>query len=291
MRIALLHNATAGNEDHSDAKLSELIRAAGHEVTHVVGRLRDLTAALQRAPCDMVVIAGGDGTVGRAACELAGWQIPLTILPLGTANNTARSLGLSHRNKKLIKGWQGGSLVPFDLCFLNDGAVRHRFAEAVGWGVFPLAIAAAKGQSFEGTRRQQLKRDRALFQACIGQAPIRHYEIEVDGQDYSGEYVLVEVVNVPLIGPRLEISPRSESSDGLVELVLAGASERAALEQLVASGQAVPGSLRSARGAQIRVQASEGLLHRDGTLVRHAPGSRGFAISVEPLAVQYLKQA
>ncbi|HEY6078850.1 MAG TPA: diacylglycerol kinase family protein [Polyangiaceae bacterium] len=289
MRIALLHNTSAGSEDHSDAELSKLIRRAGHEVTHVVSRVRDLTAALQRAACDLVVVAGGDGTVGRAACELAGWHIPLTILPLGTANNTALSLGLAERPKRLVKRWQNGSLVAFDLGFLDDGAVRSRFAEAIGWGLFPLVIAAAKAETFDGSPRKQLERDRALFQTWVGQAPTRHYDIEVDGRDYSGEYALVEVVNVPLIGPRLEISPQSQSDDGLLELVVAGDAERPALTQLAASGELAPGSLRSTHGAKIRVQASEGLLHRDGTLVRHAPRSRSFEISVEPIAVQYLR--
>ena len=79
MRVALLHNASAGSEDHSDAELSAVIRRAGHEVMHVTRRIGELTAALHSSPCDLVVIAGGDGTVGKAACELAGWQSAWTV--------------------------------------------------------------------------------------------------------------------------------------------------------------------------------------------------------------------
>src|SRR6185503_5524656 len=105
MRVALLHNASAGSEDHAEDELSAVIRRAGHEVTHVVRRVRELTAALQASSCDLVVVAGGDGTVGRAACELSGWRVPLSILALGTANNTARSLMLPSRASKIAKGW------------------------------------------------------------------------------------------------------------------------------------------------------------------------------------------
>lgn len=43
---------------------------------------------------DVIVAAGGDGTVSTAARAVAGRDIPVAILPLGTANNIARSLGI-----------------------------------------------------------------------------------------------------------------------------------------------------------------------------------------------------
>ena len=55
-------------------------------------------------PVDRVVIAGGDGTVSRLAPWLAGRKIPFCILPLGTANNCARSLGQMHTVESIIAG-------------------------------------------------------------------------------------------------------------------------------------------------------------------------------------------
>jgi diacylglycerol kinase (ATP) len=49
--------------------------------------------ALLEARPDVVAAAGGDGTVAAAARTLAGQGISLAILPMGTANNIARSLG------------------------------------------------------------------------------------------------------------------------------------------------------------------------------------------------------
>ncbi|KMO29174.1 lipid kinase, partial [Methylobacterium tarhaniae] len=46
------------------------------------------------ATCDMVILGGGDGTLNAAAQALAEAHLPLGILPLGTANDLARSLGL-----------------------------------------------------------------------------------------------------------------------------------------------------------------------------------------------------
>jgi diacylglycerol kinase (ATP) len=289
MRIALLHNASAGSEDHTEEELSRDIRHAGHEVAHIATNVRELTAALQEEPCDLVVIAGGDGTVSRAACQLAGWQIPLSILALGTANNTAASLALPGRAKKLAKSWKKAQRVPFDLATIDDGSVRERFAEAAGWGVFPLSIAEAKRGERPGTVAQTLKRNRKLFGAFAHSAVPRHYVVEVDGRDYSGEYLLVEVVNVPLLGPRLPLSPQSDPGDGLLEIILAGPAERAALERLAATGEHQDGALPSQRGQQIIVKSSDALLHLDGRLARHPPGERRFEINVEHRAVEYLR--
>jgi diacylglycerol kinase (ATP) len=41
-----------------------------------------------------VIAAGGDGTIGTVATQIAGTELPLGILPLGTSNDTARALGI-----------------------------------------------------------------------------------------------------------------------------------------------------------------------------------------------------
>jgi diacylglycerol kinase family enzyme len=115
----------------------------------------------------------------------------------------------------------------------------------------------------------------------------RFYEIDVDGRDCSGDYVLVEAVNVPFIGPQLKLSPRSDPGDGALELILAGAGDRAALVELARTGELGPSVLRCERGSKIRVVAIDGVMHRDGSLIRHAAGSRTFDITVEPAAIAY----
>jgi len=237
MRVTLLHNSSAGSEDHTDEDLVETIRRAGHEVNGVVSNLDELTATLRSCESDLVAVAGGDGTVGRAACELAGGRVPLAILPLGTANNTALTLGIRGKLIELVSAWSRSQAVGFDLGTVTSADVRMRFSEAVGWGVFPAVMHRAKRMSDPGERRQTLERDRRLFQALLETAEPRPYEVEVDGEDFSGNYLMVEVLNIPFIGPRLELSPGSMPSDGHLELVLAGKSEKAGLLELVRRGR------------------------------------------------------
>lgn len=291
MRVALVHNTSAGKEDHSDADLTKALRAAGHEVTLVVSRVKELTAALQQSPCDLVVVAGGDGTVGRVACGLAGWQVPLSILPLGTANNTARALGMPQRPKKLAKSWHDATPVPFDLGLLSDGAWCARFSEAVGFGVFAQTIAHAKRQPTSTSDvAQTLKRDRKLFKSVAKTLAPRHYDIHADGQDLSGQYLLVEVMNVRYLGPRLDLSPKSNPGDGAFELLLVGAEQRDALVSAAKSGGlSDEHGLQAMHVAHARITAEDGLLHRDGQLLWQPPGRRTFTVGVEPNAVSYLR--
>jgi diacylglycerol kinase (ATP) len=289
MRVALLHNSSSGSENHEDAELGKLIRRAGHELVHVVHRVGELTAALHAAPCDLVVVAGGDGTVGRAACELAGWPVSLSILALGTANNTARSLNLPRRHERVARSWHGAQSKPFDIGLVGDGALRRRFAEAAGWGVFPSVIADAKRRAPPKSVGRTLKRDRKLFRAMAHAATPSDFRIELDGRDLSGAYLLVEIMNVPLLGPRLLLSPKSDPADGSFELVLATEEHRPALELLATTGSLThPVALRIERGARIHIETSNPVMHCDGRLWRHDMGTRSYEIDVEPGAVHYL---
>ena len=289
MRVALLHNRSAGSEDHDDVELKELIERIGYRVVHIVDGVSELTAALQERPCDLVVVAGGDGTVGRTACELSGWQLPIAIVPLGTANNTARFLDVPFRPKKAVKGWKTAQHVPFDLGLLDDGAQRVRFAECVGWGIFAQTIVRAKRRSSESSVARTLKRDRKLFRSLVNDSQPRSYRVQVDGRDCSGDYVLVEVLNIGLLGPQLLLSPTSDSSDGQLEVILIGDGERAALDVMATEGSSPPGGYRVEKGTAIVIEAEDAVLHRDGQIVRHPRGTRRFELSVEPGAVHYLR--
>jgi YegS/Rv2252/BmrU family lipid kinase len=77
--------------------LLEALRARAIEVVHPDCRRREDVSALIRQHCsraDCAIIAGGDGTINAAADGLAETGLPLGILPTGTANDLARTLGI-----------------------------------------------------------------------------------------------------------------------------------------------------------------------------------------------------
>lgn len=289
MRVTLLHNKSAGSENHAADELETAVQNAGHEIVETVSSQEQLISSIRAHPCELIAIAGGDGTVSRTACALAGCRVPLTILPLGTANNTALSLGIQGEVEELVQRWASGRLAPFDLATLSAGDTLTPFSEAVGWGIFPSVIANANRLSEPDEPVHTLERDREVFKAVIEEAEARSYAIRVDGVSVTGKFLLVEIVNIPLIGPQLAVSPGSESNDGVLELVVAGESERAALIELAITGRiASDVRLRTLRGKHFTVETEDAAFHRDGSLVEDMAGRSEFSISVEPASVSYL---
>ena len=103
MKIALILNRDAGTLRTLDVtavseELAGIFRAEGHNATPVVTAGEDAVAVIRKAAIaeetDAIVVGGGDGTISSAAAISAESGVPLGILPLGTMNFFARSLGI-----------------------------------------------------------------------------------------------------------------------------------------------------------------------------------------------------
>src|SRR5215217_7893686 len=102
MHVTLVHNPTAGQGSPGSDELCALLRAAGHQPYYVSSTdKKELRRALEDAE-DLVLVAGGDGTVEKVARRLAGRSVPMAILPFGTSNNVATTLGVSGSAAEVI---------------------------------------------------------------------------------------------------------------------------------------------------------------------------------------------
>ena len=109
-----------------------------------------------RDQVDMVIVGGGDGTLNAAVQGLVGTHLPLGILPLGTANDLARTLGIPSSVPEACQTIAGGQLRSIDLgwvngqYFLNTASMglsvkitRNLTSEAKRtWGVLAYAATA-----------------------------------------------------------------------------------------------------------------------------------------------------
>lgn len=288
MRVSLLHNSRSGSKDHTADDLVATIRDCGHEVVGVAHSLEELSSALRRDATELIAIAGGDGTASRAACALAGSRLPMAIVPLGTANNTARALGIQGSSEEIVRSWGQARIHDFDLIDARTDGNSSPFAEAMGWGVFPRVIAEAKRRQAADEERS-LRAERDLFRTVLADFEPRRYEVNVDGFDRSGDYLLVEITNVRFVGPQLDLSPSSSSDDGRLEVTLWGATERELLRELLETGELPKNAPSAQRANMATVNARDALRHVDGHLVdleREEPRETDF--SVHRAAVRYL---
>ncbi len=108
MRATLFHNPSAGHKAEKDDILAAM-KLAGFDVRYVSVKGDDVEEALEKK-AGLIVIAGGDGTIAEVLTRLPNRSVPVALLPLGTANNIARSLGIAGTPQELAR--PGNSTIP-----------------------------------------------------------------------------------------------------------------------------------------------------------------------------------
>lgn len=166
MRVAVIMNAGAGSigaarAEERATEIRAAFDAAGVDCAiHAVAgaRLAEAARAAAADGVDAVVAAGGDGTVSACAGALAGGEVPLAVLPLGTLNHFARDLGMPTALADAARAIATGTPEAVDVgevngrVFVNNSSiglypelVRLRDAEqrATGHGKWRAMVAAA----------------------------------------------------------------------------------------------------------------------------------------------------
>jgi diacylglycerol kinase (ATP) len=259
VRVTLFHNPTAGDEEHSRDRLLEALAEAGHEAVYQSTKEDGWKDALDR-PADLVVAAGGDGTMDKVFGALAGGSLPAAVLPLGSANNVARTLGIrpDEPTIEIVRSWRDAGRRPFDIGELEAGHNVVRFVECMGGGIFGdvLVRAGERDEKLAAEEKKELGLD--LLETAIRDAPAYAWELELDGEDLTGEYLAVEVMNVREIGPNVPLAPEADPGDGLLDLALVAAGHReglaAYLREREPDHHIPPPAVRRARGRRLRAR-------------------------------------
>jgi diacylglycerol kinase (ATP) len=231
VRVTLIHNPGAGKQAKDAAQLQELLRRAGHKVRYQSAKESGWKKALDKR-ADLIVIAGGDGTVGRVVRRMPGHDVPVALLPSGTANNIARSLGQLERPfEELIRGWESARRVSLDLGVAKGPWGERYFVEGLGAGVFADLLA-----SCDPEKSKKLKKGKNPVEAGLRRLKLQAEQAEpvricaaLDGEDISGEYLLFEALNLRYIGPNLHLTATATPGDGRFELVMVTEAERSRL--------------------------------------------------------------
>lgn len=288
MKISLLFNESAGDGISSDW-LCDAMKRAGHGPIRLVKK-SEFDRVLEDSP-ELVVAAGGDGTVRRAAEAIAGHGIPLAILPLGTANNIARSMGIDGSLAKLIDHWHDARRQPFDLGIVRGAWGEHRFVEGVGSGLIPAGIAAMKAEPEHDQEDADARVARAVrrYLDVLSRLEPRRWTVTLDGLTEEREFLVLEVLNIRSVGPNLVLFPDADPSDGYLSVVTAGAEHRkelAAYLQCLISDRACRISLPKMLARHIRIAGLE-QIHIDDQLLS-SPDIGNVSIDVEAAALEVL---
>lgn len=213
----MLINPISGTRDKNgicDLTATRL-KAAGIDLdivhTEHKGHGAELARCAASGGTDIVVAAGGDGTVNEIASALMHTDTALGIIPCGSGNGLARSLGL-----------------PMDFDAAIDIIARNQ-PTAVDCGVadgrpffctFGMGFDAVVTEKFaSGDRRGKMQYVRSALLEYINFTP-DSYALEIDGEIYTEEALLIAVCNTPQYGNNAFIAPRASLTDGLLDVTV-----------------------------------------------------------------------
>src|SRR5881394_4428794 len=270
MRILLVHNPKAGSEEHEGEDFIKALKRAGHKATYQSSKKKGITKALKKK-IDLVLVAGGDGTVSKAARRLVAMnsEVPVSVLPVGTANNFARSLGFCLSAKELIERLNDGKCGTFDVGLARGPWGKRYFFEGAGAGLFADYMRAPKRdgkkdkpKSKAEAMRSHVKELRRRLQTYRA----RQWEIEVEGSDLSGRYLLWHAMNIRSVGPVLALAAGAKTNDGAFDFVGAREKDRKVLLDYLktrASGKRSRFPISKKRFTRMRLRWKKAPLHFD----------------------------
>lgn len=297
MRVTALYNPEAGTKSVTRRRLASVVEEAGYRATYVSAKGKRWKDALDD-PGDLVIVAGGDGTIAKVVRRLAGRGIPVAIVPSGTANNIARSLGVAGSLEKIVARWASAVPTPLDLGAANGPWGDELFVEAWGLGVFPrmLEMAAAREKmSPAQQRRTPSKHGIPLMIDLVMSSPATPWRVTLDGQDLSGEYVMLETMNIRYVGGGMELAPKADTSDGALDVIAVREGERMSFVEYLHEVQRgmERGREFTRRARRVEVECAETVVHIDdeawaGRTNEAVAECRAITVTVEAGAIEVL---
>ena len=290
MRALLVHNPTAGTKGHDKDSIVDALKLADYEVVYVSTKADDVKDALKKH-YDLVVAAGGDGTVGYVFCHLADRSTPIGVMPFGSANNVARSLGIADTPAELAEQWRIGYVQQFHLMNVaEDGGEKELLVEGFGVGLIPALIKRrAKDKKADGAG--DIRRGRRALEKILQEIELLDVEINIDGKSWKSDLISVDVLNIPFTGPALPLAHAADPTDKLLDVVVLGSDQRKGFAEWVQSPQAAAPPVSARRGKTIHVRWRGADSRLDDELVRGKPEWREVKLTRDSVPLHIVRPA
>jgi diacylglycerol kinase (ATP) len=198
------------------------LRTEGHTVdVHVTVDAGDATRLAERAGAegaDVVAAAGGDGTINEVVNGLvrSGGDTALAVVPLGTANDFARGLGLPLDLTAALRLAASGGTTELDVARVNERCFIN--VSTGGFGADATRAASRNVKRRLGPLAYVVQGARLLAQ--YQPTPAR---FSVDGVEvYAGRFVFFAVGNARRTGGGAHVTPRADPGDGKLDVVIVG---------------------------------------------------------------------
>lgn len=224
MRILLIINPTAGQEwkrmgvDPVQV-ISEYFRSTDHQldVRETTGQ-GDATVAAGQAVkdgYDMVIAAGGDGTVNEVVNGLVNTQVIFSLIPLGTENVLAKEMGIPFNIHRACEFIDQAKVRRVDV-----GKVKDRyFLSFAGIGLDAHAASEVPSKLKE-TLGSLAFFITGLRTAWKYRKAAPRARITIDGKSENIAFWLIMVGNISSFGWKVKVTPKASMTDGLLDVCI-----------------------------------------------------------------------
>ncbi|MGA2112320.1 MAG: diacylglycerol kinase family protein [Anaerolineales bacterium] len=220
IRAKLIFNANSGRPEDSPQQLASILsEMQEHNILPEVftvlpdSRLEAVVQSAIKAGINLIVVAGGDGTIDSIVGAMVGSSATLGIIPTGTRNNLAFNLGISRDIAESVAILREGRRLRIDVGRVRSGRARHWFLEVMAIGLisdlYPMADEIQHGQ---------LGQIGELLSTFISATPSRLRMILDGHQRLDASAHMMLVANMPFFGPHFQISPNVSFQDGRLDL-------------------------------------------------------------------------
>lgn len=284
----VIYNPTAGRRRlrRLEAVIDGLAGlGCAHHLHHTArrGDAEDVARHAAENGYDLIVVAGGDGTVNEAANGLANAvsQVPLAVVPLGTANVLAAEIGLAASPKAVLSMLAGGRRRNIRL-----GQTGGRFFVLMASAGVDAAVVRGVNLAFKRRAGKLAYAVEALRQGMAYDFPT--FRVTIDGVPHSARMAVA--CKARCYGGPFKVAPDADLGDDKLHMVLL---ERGGLLALLRYGLALAvgrlwclPDVQVVAGNAITIQGPRGSpVQTDGDLVGVLPLTLGVSDRVIELVV------
>ncbi len=220
IRAKLIFNPGSGQPGESPQQLVNILSEMQNQrilpevfIIQPDSQVDDVVGDAIKAGIRLIVVAGGDGTIDSVVGAMVGKDVTLGIIPTGTRNNVAFSLGIPRDIVDCVALLRHGRRLNIDVGRVHSGHTRHWFLEVVALGLisdlYPMADDLQHGN---------LAQIGGLLSTLVSASP-SEMKIDLDGkQQLALTAHMLLIANMTYTGPNLQISADVSFKDGRLDV-------------------------------------------------------------------------
>jgi diacylglycerol kinase (ATP) len=220
IRAKLVFNPGSGQPGESPQQLVSILSEMQNQhilpevyIVQPDSQLDEVVHDAIQAGINLIVVAGGDGTIDSVIESMVGSEATLGLIPTGTRNNVAFNLGITGDIASSVALLRHGHRLKIDVGRVHSGHTRRWFLEGVALGLlsdlYPMADDIQHGN---------LAQIGELFSTLVSATP-SSLKINLDGKQHLATTAhMLLIANMSFIGPHFQISPDVSFKDGHLDV-------------------------------------------------------------------------